>query len=62
MGGVAQFVAGIMEFRVGNTFGCTVHCSYAAFWVSYAMFLIPSLDIEGQYMNNERAYTFALGI
>lgn len=27
-GGTAQFIAGIMEFRVGNTFGCTVHCSY----------------------------------
>lgn len=62
MGGAAQFAAGIMEFRVGNTFGSTVHCSYAAFWLSYAMFLIPSLDIEGQYGGNQRAYTFAMGI
>lgn len=62
MGGAAQFVAGVMEFRVGNTFGSTVHCSYAAFWLSYAMFLIPALDIEGQYKGNERAYTFAQGI
>ncbi|OGM47458.1 GPR1/FUN34/yaaH family protein [Aspergillus bombycis] len=61
-GGGAQFVAGIFEFRVGNTFGCTVHCSYSAFWLSYAMFLIPSLDIKGQYNGDERAYTFALGI
>jgi hypothetical protein len=47
MGGFAQFVAGIMEFRVGNTFGTTVHCGYGAFWLSFAMFLIPSLDIKG---------------
>ncbi|KAB8227290.1 acetate uptake transporter family protein [Aspergillus alliaceus] len=62
MGGGAQFVAGIFEFRVGNTFGCTVHCSYAAFWLSYAMFLIPSLDIKGQYNEDERAYSFAIDI
>ena len=51
-----------MEFRVGNTFGTTVHCSYGAFWLSYAMFLIPYLEIEEAYKGNERAYTFALGI
>ncbi|KAG2413166.1 hypothetical protein HFD88_002355 [Aspergillus terreus] len=62
MGGAAQFVAGIMQFRVGNTFGSTVHCSYGAFWLSYAMFLIPSLDIRGQYKGDERAYTFAIAI
>jgi succinate-acetate transporter protein len=62
MGGAAQFVAGIMQFRVGNTFGSTVHCSYGAFWLSYAMFLIPSLDIRGEYKGDERAYTFAIAI
>lgn len=62
MGGLAQFVAGIMEFRVGNTFGSTVHCAYAAFWMSYAMFLIPALDIEGAYQGDKHAYTYALGI
>lgn len=62
MGGTAQFVAGIMEFRVGNTFGTTVHCSYGAFWLSYAMFLLPYLGIEAAYKGNHRAYTFAIGI
>lgn len=61
-GGGAQFVAGIMEFRVGNTFGATVHCSYGAFWLSFAMFLIPSLGIKEAYAGDERAYTFAIGI
>jgi len=51
-----------MQFRVGNTFGTTVHCSYGAFWLAFAMFLVPSLGIKEAYAGNERAYTFALGI
>lgn len=62
MGGAAQFIAGIFEFRVGNTFGSTVHCSYGAFWLSYAMFLIPSLGLEAAYKGDMRAYSFGLGI
>lgn len=62
MGGGAQFVAGIMEFRVGNTFGATVHASYGAFWLSFAMFLIPSLDIQGAYAGDMKAYSYAIGI
>jgi succinate-acetate transporter protein len=62
MGGFAQFVAGIMDFRVGNTFGTTVHCSYGAFWFSYAMFLIPSLNIQGAYKGDAHAFSFAIGI
>lgn len=62
MGGLAQFVAGIMEFRVGNTFGTTVHCSYGAFWFSFAMFMIPGLGIEDAYKGDAHAYSFALGI
>jgi uncharacterized protein len=34
-GGIAQFVAGIIEYRRGNTFGATAFCSYGAFWLSY---------------------------
>ena len=62
MGGVAQFVAGIMQFRVGNTFGTTLHCSYGAFWLSFAMFLLPAVDIKGSYNGDTKAYSFAVGI
>ncbi|KAI1829301.1 hypothetical protein DTO027I6_9812 [Penicillium roqueforti] len=62
MGGTAQFLAGLMEYRVGNTFGTTVHCSYGAFWLSYAMYMLPYLGIEAAYKGDQRAYTFALGI
>jgi succinate-acetate transporter protein len=34
-GGIAQLVAGIWEFRTGNTFGATAFCSFGAFWLSF---------------------------
>jgi uncharacterized protein len=34
-GGIAQFTAGIWEFRTGNTFGAVAFCSYGAFWISF---------------------------
>jgi succinate-acetate transporter protein len=34
-GGLAQLVAGIWEFRTGNTFGATAFCSFGAFWLSF---------------------------
>jgi succinate-acetate transporter protein len=34
-GGLAQFCAGMWEFRTGNTFGATAFTSYGAFWLSF---------------------------
>ena len=34
-GGLAQLLAGIWEFRTGNTFGAVAFCSYGAFWISF---------------------------
>ena len=33
-GGSAQFVAGLWEFRRGNTLGATAFCTYGAFWLA----------------------------
>lgn len=33
-GGIAQIIAGIMEFKKGNTFGTTAFISYGLFWIS----------------------------
>jgi succinate-acetate transporter protein len=38
-GGIAQFVAGLWEFRTGNTFGAVAFCSYGAFWLSFWAFV-----------------------
>src|SRR6516164_864921 len=37
-GGLAQFVAGLWEFRKGNTFGALAFCSFGAFWLSFAAY------------------------
>jgi uncharacterized protein len=43
-GGAAQIVAGIMEWRKGNTFATTAFVSYGLFWVSLvALIVLPKL-------------------
>jgi uncharacterized protein len=45
-GGIAQFFAGMWEFRKGNTFGALAFTSYGAFWLSFAAlvkFVAPTL-------------------
>jgi succinate-acetate transporter protein len=39
-GGLAQILAGIMEYKKGNTFGTTAFTSYGLFWISL-VFLVP---------------------
>ena len=34
-GGIAQLLAGMWEFRAGNTFGAVAFSSFGAFWISY---------------------------
>lgn len=36
-GGLAQLLAGMWEFRTGNTFGATAFTSFGAFWISFAL-------------------------
>lgn len=37
-GGLAQLLAGMWEFRTGNTFGAVAFSSYGAFWLSFWAF------------------------
>jgi succinate-acetate transporter protein len=49
-GGLAQVLAGMWEFRTGNTFGAVAFTSFGAFWISfwaYAQFYektVPKVD------------------
>ena len=44
-GGIAQVIAGILEWKKGNTFGATAFTSYGLFWLSLvAIVLIPKLQ------------------
>jgi succinate-acetate transporter protein len=38
-GGLAQLLAGMWEFRKGNTFGALAFSSFGAFWLSYYLFV-----------------------
>jgi succinate-acetate transporter protein len=38
-GGLAQVLAGMWEFRTGNTFGAVAFTSYGAFWLSFWAFV-----------------------
>lgn len=40
MGGLAQVIAGIMEWKKNNTFGTVAFTSYGFFWLSLVMILI----------------------
>ena len=40
-GGIVQVIAGVQEFRTGNTFGATAFCSYGGFWLAVAASLAP---------------------
>jgi succinate-acetate transporter protein len=51
-GGLAQIIAGIMEWKKNNTFGTTAFTSYGLFWLSLVGILVmPKLGI-GQAPNN----------
>lgn len=45
-GGLAQVIAGIMEWKKNNTFGTTAFCSYGFFWISLvALIILPGLGL-----------------
>lgn len=50
-GGIAQVLAGMWEFRTGNTFGAVAFTSFGAFWLSYWAFVqffakgVPAADV-----------------
>lgn len=41
-GGLMLLIAALWEFRASNTFGATAYGSLAAFWLSYAIVLVPT--------------------
>jgi succinate-acetate transporter protein len=63
-GGAAQIVAGVMEWRKGNTFGMTAFLSYGFFWLSLVTLLVlPKLGVAAA--SNEQsmaAYLFMWGL
>jgi uncharacterized protein len=48
-GGLVQLVAGVQEFRAGNTFGATAFCSYGGFWLSIGVIFTPAFGVLTAY-------------
>jgi len=45
-GGIAQIIAGVMEWKKGNTFATTAFTSYGAFWLLLvALILLPKMGL-----------------
>ena len=63
-GGLAQIIAGIMEWKKGNTFACTAFISYGMFWLSLvALIALPhaGLGLAGPSGYSIPAYLAAWG-
>jgi succinate-acetate transporter protein len=70
-GGGAQLLAGMWEFKRGNTFAATAFSSYGVFWIGFwylASHLLPSLpaaddaSVVGTYLVGWCLFTFYMSI
>lgn len=63
-GGIAQIIAGILEFKKGNTFGMTAFISYGHFWLTLVgLILMPKFGWIGAVDPNFMGwYLFLWGI
>ncbi len=48
-GGLVQIIAGVQEFRAGNTFGATAFCSYGGFWLAVGAIFTPAFGVLDAY-------------
>lgn len=62
-GGCAQIIAGIMEWKKGNTFATTAFISYGFFWLSLvALIALPKIGFVAADENAMAAYLALWGI
>jgi hypothetical protein len=61
-GGIAQVIAGIQEWKKGNTFGATAFTSYGLFWLSLVALLMLPGAIAGPDKTATACYFFMWGL
>jgi len=65
-GGAAQIIAGIMEWKKGNTFATTAFVSYGFFWLSLVAIIllpkIPGLNVTATNESSLATYLLLWGI
>jgi succinate-acetate transporter protein len=61
-GGLIQLLAGMWEFKTGNTFGAVAFSSYGGFWMSFASLFNESFGFLAGYKGHEKDLQNDLGI
>jgi succinate-acetate transporter protein len=62
-GGIVQLLAGMWEFRTGNTFGAVAFSSFGAFWISFwALEVFYAKSIGGNVGHSVGVYLWAWAI
>jgi uncharacterized protein len=62
-GGIAQIIAGIMEWKKNNTFGTTAFTSYGLFWLSLVgIIVLPKFGLVGSTPYSMGFYLLMWGI
>ena len=52
-GGIAQIIAGIMEWKKNNTFGTLAFTSYGFFWLTLVGHLAPPDDVPRRWRRGQ---------
>ena len=58
-GGIAQFLAGMWEFRNRNVFGATAFSTYGAFWIGlffYVRLVAPTAPLKTAFLTHDLAW------
>jgi hypothetical protein len=64
-GGLAQIIAGSMEFKKGNTFGMVAFSSYGFFWWSFVALVLLQMVLPASFVSDKTAlapYFFMWGV
>jgi succinate-acetate transporter protein len=59
-GGLAQLLAGMWEFRTGNTFGAVAFSSFGAFWISFYFLLHTSTAVSAPHAVSAYLWMWAI--
>lgn len=53
MGGMALYVAGLLEFFIGNTFPALVFSSFGTFWLTLGSYIDPRIGVQQALLTGE---------
>lgn len=61
VGGIAQVIAGVQEWKKNNTFGATAFTAYGFFWISLvAIWVLPAMGLSAKSAETDMGFFLAL--